>query len=123
MNVKDDIYGWIVSGWKGSPPSPRINSHDLHTVIHDYAARLGGALYLYIPEPPIERDAVIHDMFEVLLATGVISERPFFEDADRVHSRIRTMKPRLFENEPPIFRVHRVKEDQLRRLTESLDHR
>lgn len=123
MDLKDDIWGWIVRGRKDTTPHRKISSHDVHAVIHDYAARLGGALYLYIPEPPLERDSEVHNMFEVLRATGTVAERPFLEDADHVHARIRTLKPRLFESEPPLFRIHRVNEDKLRDLVASLDRR
>ena len=62
-------------------------------------------------------------MVEVLRVTGVIAGEPYFENADRVHDKVRALKPRLFQHDPPFFRIFRIREDRLRCLIETLDRR
>lgn len=123
MVLSNDIIGWIVRGAKKPIKLRGIASHEVLKIIHDYSCRIGGVLELYVPEPLPAGDEGLHDMVEVLRVTNVIAGEPFFEHADRVHDKVRALKPRLFQHDPPFFRIFRIREERLRHLIEALDRR
>ena len=123
MILPNDLVGWILRGTREPLALKSIASHQLLTVVHDYGCRFGGALELYVPEKADVVDDGVHDMVEVLRATGVVADEPYIVNTDRVHDKVRTMKPRLFQGDPPFFRIYRIREDRLRSLIETLDRR
>lgn len=123
MALPNDIVGWILRGTKRPIKQWGIASHQVLKVIQDYSCRIGGVLELYVPEPPPAGDEGVHDMVEVLRVTRVIAGEPFFENVDRVHGKVRALKPRLFLHDPPFVRIFRIREDRLRYLIDMLDRR
>jgi len=123
MASHDNIIGWILRGTKEPMKLQGIASHQVLKIVHDFSCRIAGVLELYIPETGLPDDDGVHDMIEVLKVTGVIVGEPFFENADRVHDKVKATKPRLFRQDPPFFRIFRVREERLRRLIERLDDR
>ena len=123
MASAHNIMGWILKGTRDPIKTSGITSPQVLRVIHDYGVRLGQHLHLYVPDPPLEDDTAVYDMLEVLLATSVVAGGPYFEDADRVHRWVRTLKPQLFKHNPALFRAYRLDERRLNRLIETLDVR